>query len=435
MLSAELPMTDATPAFTPAREALLQRLTKYCTPAQTQKIRKDLAKPKYLNSTGHSLVQMCRISYVARNYKAETASTAQHAELPTAACQAEHARAKKRGTHDAFMVALVMPIHPPHFPYAIHFIASMVQHKQYRDDHFDNTGSPYEYFPILSSQLDRAAFHKSLSTAAAGTAHPPIAGQHLRPSHMWVRDSDIQDEVLSDVWKLSGGLPLYPIIIPLTAKPAGLHGPLAPATTKKLLGVYHAFRRNKHKYAITLDAEVEFTSPHPFTNALLQWSERKEVLAAPTATCPDGKVPTSHREVTEAACAAVNLPAQPYYYWWSTAPIYERDDFMDFFSSYRWERNHNFDHSSYLCYKIEKQGWKLVDTAKALSASGSSSTAGKTKCSWPEYWSRKTQDEFCQSSLWIWTPWSARDAQGVRLLRFHLDRSNHSNIPGTEGDD
>ena len=107
---------------------------------------------------------------------------------------------------------------------------------------------------------------------------------------------------------------------------------------------------------------------------------------------------------------------------------YERADFDAFLSRFNWTRNHNFDHASYLCYKIEARGWRIVDT----SAYGVNAQYGK--CQWPEYFSRAMQDRFCQSSLWIWTPWSAREAQAVRLLRFHLDRSNHSAIPGTADD-
>lgn len=213
--------------------------------------------------------------------------------------------------------------------------------------------------------------------------------------------------------------------MPLAAPPAGSHGPLAPVMTKKLLGVRHVFaiKERDYRYAIALDADMEMTSPHSFVHALLHWSARREVVAAPTSPCPERKtwgagdklvVGPSHRDVTTAACAAVHLPHQPYFYWWSSAPIYEKHDFAAFFARYDWTRNHNFDHASYLCYKIEAQGWRLVDTAAVL---------GAGKCHWPEYFARPVQDAFCQMSLVLWTSSSARDAQTVRLMRIHSDRN------------
>ena len=353
-------------------ETPLQSATRFCTPSESAKIRKKYAPPNTVHVGPIS--QMCRVGYVARTYRVNEASSAQLADVPSAACQAARATrvasgaagkstclrlvqrllllhsngtsfldeeaayaqvAKqhpkecgalaRRGAGSAlgrccqvpmevdgdpstaatFLVGLVMPIHPPHFAYGVHFIASMALH-----GHTRARGTRVEYFPVLSSVADRDGFRQSLATAAATGTHAPLSGQSVSG-----RDHG--------PWIFSGGVAVHPLLVALDAAPAGEYGKLAPATTKKLLGVREAFaQRRALRYALAIDAEVEFVSDHSFVHTLSRWSAAREVIAAPTATCPDGHVPHSHRETTQAACAAVGLPSQPFFYWWSSAPVY-----------------------------------------------------------------------------------------------------------------
>ena len=79
-------------------------------------------------------------------------------DVDGAACNTSLPAAKRAPASD--LVALVMPVHPKHFPYGIHFVHSMLLCKQ--------STSFYRLFPVFSNmqhlQLFKSAMEQNASS-------------------------------------------------------------------------------------------------------------------------------------------------------------------------------------------------------------------------------------------------------------------------------
>ena len=267
-------------------------------------------------------------------------------------------------------VAIVMPVHPPHFKYAARFADSMHSAHQF---------SCFEWFPVFSTVVDRHNFTTKFESTRQNSS------------------------LILSVW-----LHWQPLIV----KP----DPRNPGISKRLLGLQQVFERRRHEFAIGIDAEVEFRSELPFSAAFRSWSARREVLAAKIngsdAHC------SAQATIARASCGAVGLPSPAFFYWWLDVPIYERHDFGSFLAAYKWSRlgYHTFCHFSYLCWKLGVANWTIRDIAPTI----------PNACRGTDHLPIRIQETLSQRLKWsfMWAVGPSRG--GTRLLRYHLDRHFHS---------
>ena len=217
---------------------------------------------------------------------------------------------------DPAPIAVVMPLHPPKFEYATHFLQSWEGCNQTRRFH---------WFPVFSSNADADAF-----------AH---------------------------VLRRGSSLPYHPLIVTPDRRNA--------VARKRLVGLRRVFQMGAYRFALGIDAESEFATSASLADRFAAWATRREVLVARlynTSRCP------TRMRIASASCAATAPAAGTsssssssssvaadgsHYAWWLDAPIYERDDFERFFAAFQWRRlsYYVFDHFAYLCWKLRERGW------------------------------------------------------------------------------
>jgi hypothetical protein len=174
---------------------------------------------------------------------------------------------------------------------------------------------------------------------------------------------------------------------------------------KKLRGVWHVFHGPQpasHAIAIDADVAVNHLEGQRAWEYVQAWSRQRIVIA-------DVGRGQAHTMRMHSACDLANLPRLPGsgYTWFADAPIFERDDFDDFYArvTARSERAFNiytfFEHMSYMCYKAQVQKWTVLGTKYHL-----------------EDFTQRLQDyDISQNYSFTW----ARGPSNRRLFRFHLD--------------
>ena len=266
-------------------------------------------------------------------------------DVDGAACNTSLPAAKRATASD--LVALVMPVHPKHFPYGIHFVHSMLLCKQ--------STSFYRLFPVFSNMQHLHSFKSTMEQKASSWCELREAATR-QP----------EEAAAVAVWTCSKGLQRISALVvehrcnnpdrvgKYVRDGQCTHGGYADGvvSAKKLGALRQIFgrvaRTSPFRFAMTIDSEFEFQSTRSYMRALDGWSAAKQVVAVHLSHCN----PTQHY-ITNMSCAAVGVAPQPYYYWWTTAPIYERTDFDAFYNSL----NHSlaessylvFEHNSYLC--------------------------------------------------------------------------------------
>tara|TARA_B110001452_G_C15201103_1_gene416841 strand:- start:202 stop:1092 length:891 start_codon:yes stop_codon:yes gene_type:complete len=275
---------------------------------------------------------------------------------------------------------MVMPLHPPKFPFGVRFALSMLACAQLES---------YVFFPAFSSADENASFFGELGDALQ--QRETSCGRGDRGA--------------------ASSLPVHSLVVPVD--------PRNPPVSKKLLAMHAAFSQFDVKYAVALDAEVEFQSTKRFDDYFSQWGRRRQVAAFMLAAASEqhhGGRNSGGRGlgvagdpfnslISTESCAAAGLPPlpQPMFSWFSDAPIFDRADYWDFLRRFDWARLswYVFDHESYLCYKVSKQGWRVVPTAAPLERQPAAA--------------QRTQ---APGLAFLWS----RDVAPDRLLRFHTDR-------------
>ena len=271
-------------------------------------------------------------------------------------------------------VAIVMPIHPPHYYWARHFAATLLR----------LNSSSFTWFPVFSTNADKALFLVGCRNRSIDTA----------------------------LWR------------PMVVKPDWRH----PVLSKRLHAIKRVFAMEQHDFALGIDAECEFYSqaePEPFLHAMREWSDKRVVLGAfinrSNARC-DTQATIANRscELVRRRGASTSSfeDASQHFYWWVHAPLYKRTDYDRFYSAIRWDKLsiYAFDHLAYLCWKVASEGWVLRDIAPS---------GVQDACHGTDHFALSTQrrisEQFNHSFIWAVGP--ARG--GSRLLRYHLDRHHH----------
>lgn len=192
-----------------------------------------------------------------------------------------------------------MPLHPPKFDFARMF---------YRSWRRSQTAC-FDWFPIFSSEADRDTF-----TVTRGRLRRVRA------------DEDDDDGIPVDEreqWT--------PLVVEADMR--------NPVTSKRLRAIHLVFAMNRHAFALGVDAETVFASRddvRPMLDALLAWSNARQVLAARLVT---GRRGCASRAVVEnCSCAFVGQQPRGWFYWWVDAPIFERADYEAFYANIAWSR-------------------------------------------------------------------------------------------------
>ena len=199
---------------------------------------------------------------------------------------------------------------------------------------------------------------------------------------------------------------------------------MRPIIHKKFVAIWRIFNETKAKWVIAADAETQLQpafmkdSSATAGRFLRTWDRQRTVIASNVSGLFHGheqKKRHAKADKMVKACQAVGLPpVQPVesvFPWWTDAPIYAREDYADFVSMLRkhndfmdpsFDRALPYDHLLYLCYKIQVQEWRVhyVDYV-----------AEDLDCG--------TQQKLAPSHEFTWS----RDVCSRTLLTFHLDRN------------
>jgi len=191
----------------------------------------------------------------------------------------------------------------------------------------------------------------------------------------------------------------------------------------------HAFEQRGHDLALGVDAETEFASPASFAPQFDAWLEARVVLAArlnATERCPT-RLRIAHDScgVTAKQANAIDVAASQggdisaYYYWWLDAPLYDRQDFLDFYEAIEWKRlsSHVFDHFAFLCWKLKARHWTVRDVSAPMKIDACIHGTDQSVT--------VRAQERVHGHRFIWCAATASGclASGsMRLMRYHLDR-------------
>jgi hypothetical protein len=299
------------------------------------------------------------------------------------------------------MLAVVMPIHRLHLPYAQLFVRSL---------HWCRA-EEFPFFPVFATDADMLAF----TDLIAGEEH----------------------------------LPTEPLVVP--------PDPRNPSTSQKWRALRAVFSGHLTiRYALTLDAETALIGPARSGHVhewLANWSARRAVLGSSWKPRVGGgyfdRRPPAQNNATLASCAALGLSASeasrvrrmlPVYFAWSDAPLFEREDFEEF-----WGRvtTHGFaalgrsvfDDASYLCFKLLQRNWTLVDVNVQSQCPGNRNCNSVELATLAEQ--RAIQKAHRYSFIWLAANLNAfrpGRPQPRRLLMHHLEHMGGTSDSGDHYD-
>jgi hypothetical protein len=305
----------------------------------------------------------------------------------------------------ALSVGVVQPVYPPHFPLARLFLATARW-----------CGARLAYFPTFSSDADLFTFDPS-----------------------WA-------ELVPRLDPKADRLVAVPLV---TAAPS----PHNPATFKKWHGLRIVFSNFASiRFALTLDAETAFVSDAARLRASLDlWAAQRTVFGSryfPSGRAgPDNVLMQSEADratgvvtISAASCGVLGLPPTPprarlesNFFWWSDAPVYDRDDFDAFWPRVKHALTPElswriFDHAAYLCFKLLVQNWTLASADRVMVCPNA------RWCQQVEYATLAQQRALEKQSRgyhFLWTrafplAFRPRRPSPDRLLMFHLNRMHQT---------
>jgi len=206
---------------------------------------------------------------------------------------------------------------------------------------------------------------------------------------------------------------------------SGLHVPVPsefasnPITYKRWRALERLFRATPAKHLVAIDDEARVRRRAPgapdWEWFLARRAWNREVLAGLPRLKESS---TSLKQVImRESCRVIGDAPLIGYAWWSDAPVYDREDFFDFYARIDWRRARMwqvFDALAYACYKVWQRGWRLTFVEKNLEL---------MPCNGQETVARATNHTF----MWAFGP-SNCPTGASRFMEFHLDRQQNKDV-------
>ena len=263
-------------------------------------------------------------------------------------------------------LALVMPVHPPKYGQLLDFIDSMLSCRQ---------DGRFLLLLVLSCEADEQLLLEAFAS----------------------------DRLASQLWRLrreGALLTLVDSAVPWMLEQNRMTETIR--THKAFMGLSHAFRLPSVSFALSIDADAEFTSERDFSSHFEAWSQQQLVL---------GPAPAYKQHA-----GGCGLPGWCRS-WWGDAPLFERKGFDRFVAGLQASGALNasaarfpWDQCAYSCFNLFVRHWGLVDIAPFVGG-------GRL-----DKMDSKVQDQIAKQSAYRGFLWS-RDPSSDRLLQFHTDRA------------
>ncbi|KAJ1630833.1 hypothetical protein T492DRAFT_1000088 [Pavlovales sp. CCMP2436] len=283
--------------------------------------------------------------------------------LPTAggAAAARNASGAGEVTADgtSWDLVVILPVHPPKWPWLCNYLDAAV-------------GRSLPTFVVFSSPGEQTRFADGCPCRA-----------RLAQSGTY--------SLVSPRWRRASNLP----------------------TLKKWWAINHVFATTPALRALALDSDTQpIGAVAGFGARLREYLQQRDVqqtvmMQQMTEANAEEKV---FATITRLSCRAAKLPSLAGYAWWSDAPVYDREDWPDFFgrtglSSTVARQPKVFDWLSYVCYKVYVRRWATRTVPLFLEEAHCDEQRSKAR-----------------GHAFGWSTGNNSACGGKRLFQSHLDR-------------